>query len=240
MKSLFFVILMIFVFGGAALSPAVLAQDESEAVWFDEDAPRFTERQRDAIKQLNAEFQAITDPIARRDPRYPQYIADLEELGRIDDPRLFEEKKAAFETRYGDFQREVLRLAGITERDYNLRLQQILPHLRLNDNGRIINGEPETRFAGLRPPKRGAFRKDSVFFLNATEQIFEVTDFSEKWSFKDCFQGKADFPTSKSFETYGRTDWIDEDCEDIKAARGTVINVPSGVKKIKVEIFLDK
>jgi hypothetical protein len=239
MKNWLIVILMIFVTGSAALSPLVFAQEE-EAGMFDEDAPRFTEEQRSQIKRLNEEYQAITDPIARRDGRYPQYLADLEELNNIRDPRIFAEKYAAFQTNWEDFQREVLRAAGVTERDYNLRLQQILPHLRLDEEGRIINDKSEPAPAGLKVPKRGAYRKDSVYFLKATEQTFETTDFSQKWSIKDCSQADVEFPTSKSFRVSGLTDIMDADCDDVKAARGTIINVPSGVKKVRVEIFLDK
>jgi len=240
MKSLFFAVLMIFVAGSALLSPLAYAREETEAVWFDEDAPRFTEEQRAAIERLNDEFNAIVEPVFRRDRRYPQYLADLEELKRITDPRVFAEKTAAFEANWSAFQLEVMRIAGVTERDYNLRLQKILPHLRLDENGRIINGDPDTRLARSNRRKLGAFQKDPVFFLKATEQTFETTDFSEKWSFKDCVQAIVEFPTSKSFDVTAGTDMFEQDCEDVKAARGTIINVPSGVIKVKVEIFLDE
>ena len=235
MKSLFTVTLIIL-----AIATAVYAQAAEEAVWFDEDAPRFTAEQRIAITRLNAEFQARVEPVFRSDPRYPQYLAALEELQSTDDPRLFRERNDAFQTAYRDFQRGVLRLAGITERDYNLRLQQILPHLRLDAEGRIVNDHSDPRLTQSNRRRSGKFEKDSVFFLRASEETFEITDFSEKWSFKDCFQGKVEFPTSKSFNFYAKTDFFAEDCDDIKAARGTVINVPSGVDKVKIEIFLDE
>ena len=69
MKSLFINILMFFVIGSAALSLTAFGQ---EAEWFDEDTPRLTEAQRSKIRQLNEEFRALTDPIARRDRRNAQ------------------------------------------------------------------------------------------------------------------------------------------------------------------------
>jgi len=237
MKNLFIVILAVCVIGSAALSRTAFAQ---EAELFDEDAPRLTDEQRSQINRLNQEFQAITDPIARRDRRYPQYAADLEELPKIDDPRLFAEKYAAFRVNYDDFQREVLRLAGITERDYNLRLQQILPHLRLDEEGRIVNEGSEPARARLDQRRPAVFRNETFNFLNASEETFEKTDFSEKWSVKDCFWADVEFPSSKSFRVDAETDMLTADCQNVKAARGTIINVPSGVKKVRVEIFMDQ
>ena len=230
-------LLMIIVAATAALSPSIFAQ---EAELFDEDAPRLTEEQRRQITLLNEEFQAITDPIAKRDRRYPQYAADLEELKTITDERLLAEKVAAFRTGYGDFIGEILRLAGITERDYNLRLQQILPHLRLDENGRIINEGSEPTRTKLNQPKPAVFRKEPFFLLNARDETFETTDFSEKWSIADCYQAKVTFPTSKEFQVNASTQSSKPDCSDVKAARGTTINVPAGVKKVRVEIFLAK
>ncbi len=74
----------------------------------------------------------------------------------------------------------------------------------------------------------------------ASEETFEITTFSEKWSFKDCVQAEILFPTSTEFSTKARTDINDEDCSDVKAARGAVLRVPAGVQRVRVEIFLDQ
>src|SRR5215203_889050 len=93
-------LLMIFVTVSGAMSSTLFAQ---EAELVDEDAPRLTTEQRLQIQKLNEEFQAITDPIAKRDRRYPQYAADLEELKNISDDVLFAEKARSFTANMPNF-----------------------------------------------------------------------------------------------------------------------------------------
>lgn len=226
----FIAVLLIFFLASAT----VFAQD-GELV--NEDAPRMTARQRTQIKNLNAEFKAKFEAAAKRDKRYAQYKADVDELRKIDDAKKFEEKYAAFKNKHAAFQAEILKKAGITERQFNLRLKRIMPRIQLDNKGRIINPKQVTKTSSADLPDGGWYQAASYWLRDET---FEITNFSETWSFKDCDQADITFDSSKEFDIYTTTNVDEPDCDDVKAARGAVINVPAGVKRVRVEITLDK
>ena len=210
----------------------------SQSVPIDEDAPRLTAAQRLRIHQLNSEIKTRTDAVTRNDPRYARYLADFEGLKK--EGPSFRQKYAAFKSRYADYQKEILRKAGIDRRAYNLRLKAILPHIQLDKAGEIVNPKPARVVRAERSAIDGFVFTAASFPRVPRDSSFNSTDFSRKWSFQDCSQASVTFDSSREFSIFAGTTVSEDDCDDVKGARGTVINVPAGVTRVRVEITLDR
>ena len=228
MKNFFLLAFLLFLISA---TPA-FAQDDNPV---DEDAPRITRQQRLEIRKLNQELRAKFEAVARRDPRYAQYMADFEALDEIEEPEALRKRLADFKNKHAGFREEVLRKAGVDERAYNLRVKKILPQIQLDDKGRIINRKPikvSTINENQRLNHPGAGRP--------APETFEITNFSNKWTYKDCSQAQISLESTDKISVYALTRAQDADCDDVKGARGTVLQVPAGVKSVTIKITLDK
>lgn len=210
----------------------------------DEDAPRMTASQRLQLYRLNQELKAKADAVMKSDARYANYLADFRDLQKQTRSRTFREKAASFERKYEDLQKDMIRKAGIDRRVYNLRLKKIFPQIQLNQAGDIVN--PKRQRMAINEPAS----LDNVNFIPASfapiayaqrrDDSFESNDFSVTWSYQDCSQASVQFDGIRSFEVFANTSVSEDDCDDVKGARGTVIDVPAGVTRVRIEITLNK
>ena len=206
----------------------------------DEDAPRMTASQRLRIYQLNQEIKSKTESVMKSDPRYARYLADFDQLRKQTRNPDFRERSAEFKKKYADFQKEMLQKSRIDRRSYNLRLKGIFPELRLDQGGEIVNRKPKPVAYESSKETGSSFFVPVSYVRSRQNDSFETTDFSKKWSYQDCSQAHITFESGREFLLAGKTGVTEDDCDDIKAARGTVIDVPSGVKRVRIEITLDR
>lgn len=208
---------------------------------FNEDAPIITKTQKRQISRLNREMKARIEPVAKRDPRYAAYLKDFEELKGIKEEDEFIKRSEEFKQIYEKFNTDVLRKAGVNIKSYNLRLKQILPRIKLDNKG-MFRQSSEVSQSG----PYNETNDQSVRFMNASyEPIADTTAvftaFPNTTTFKDCDQGKLTFADAKSVESFSETAIDENDCMDVKAARGIVLTVPSATtRKIQVMIELNK
>jgi len=222
--------------GLAVITLLMSSAAHAQSVAVDEDAPRISAAQRLQLYQLNQELKAKLDAVTRNDPRYAHYLADFEQLKKQTGTLSFRETAAAFRNKYADLQKDLLRKSGIDRRAYNLRLKRILPHVQLNTAGEIVNPK-QSRAAISR-------QDESTMFIPATysppDDTIETHSFLKTWSFQDCSQAVVRFKEIDEFTIFGNTTASEDDCDDVKGARGATLEVPSGVKSVRVELTLDK
>jgi hypothetical protein len=209
----------------------------------DEDAPRMTASQRLQLYQINLELKARTEAVMKKDPRYTRYLADYRELDRGVRDDSFRSRAAAFNKKYGELQKEWLRRSGIDRRLYNLRLKKIFPHLQLNRAGEIVNMRSTRDLISRLNARDESSIVVPAFFApllpGRPDTSFETDDFSDTWSYQDCDQASVTFSALRSFSVFANTSVSEDDCDDVKGARGTVITVPEGVTRVRLEITLN-
>ena len=207
---------------------------------FNENAPLVTKAQQRRIRNLNREMRAKVEPLAKRDPRYAPYLQDFEELKQIADETEFVKKSEEFKQKYEKFNDDVLRKAGVSIKTYNLRLKQILPRIKLNKQGMILQTSEVSQVDSY-----NNINDQDIWYSNTSHNPYAdttaiFTGFPNTTTFKDCNQGKLTFADAKSLESFSKTSIDDNDCTDVKAARGVIFKVFPQNKKIAVEIELNK
>ncbi|MEO6050739.1 MAG: hypothetical protein ABIP78_05330 [Pyrinomonadaceae bacterium] len=209
----------------------------------DDDAPRVTAVQRLKIGKLNRELHARINPVAQRDPRYAKYLKAVAKLRRVKDPKELERSFKEFTKNYAGFRDDVLRKARVDVKQYNLRLQKILPRIEITDDGLIKNVES----VSLVSPMPSAYQDDSTKWMqNASylpnpDTTTEFTSFPNKTSYNTCVnQGSTEFNGSGDASAYGETDVNVDDCDKVRASRGVIVNIPSDVNRVRVEIEINQ
>jgi len=229
----------------AVILLTVTAADASaqDAQLVDETSPRITRSQRLQIKRLNEGLNAKLKLRLQRNPRYREYAAEASEISRIKDEAEQKRRVEELQKKYADLRDEILKVAGTSVRSYNRRLKQILPRIQLDDSGMIVNRKPLRNIRSSSSTDvlaKTGFQNAEYNFSPNADTTLEITEFPDTWSFKDCRQGTVTFDSSTEFSTRAQTDLSEEDCNDVKAARGAVVNVPAGTRTVRVEITVDK